>query len=395
MTRSTTSSLRSIILALCLVALAATTVHAAPARVGSWVVEIAPTEDFEAAAARIAGVYESHGMHDVAKRITKVQVGNGYRAIALPNGGDQMRQILEADDHVRRVEPEIEWQLFETQRDAVEGLDRIDARQGLDRSFTYPGSAGEGVDVIVIDSGIDVNHPELAGRAMMTDLTGEGNFDANGHGSHCAGTIGGRQVGIAKKATLIGLKVFDRTGRGSNVVILQALQLVSQNLGARRRPTVVNMSLGGPRAGFQGDTTVQRAIASLSQQGVNVVVAAGNESQDACNVSPAFVPEAITVAASDPRNDQLAYFSNVGRCVDIVAPGVNTLSIAANSGNRYTYMSGTSMAAPHVAGVLATYRGMGMSAQQAQQKILSEATPNVVRGYLRGTPNRHLFMSAR
>ncbi|KAI9164628.1 hypothetical protein H9P43_008487 [Blastocladiella emersonii ATCC 22665] len=365
--------------------------QAAPSSSGTWVIQLESEQDFGVATSAIMSVYESKGMRSIASSPEVITIGPSFRALAMPAGDSALKAELQNMTSVATVQREAQWELFGAQAQAVPGLDRIDSRQGTDGTFNFPDNGGEGVSVYVIDTGINTQHPDFQGRArFLQDFTGEGNNDQQGHGSHCAGTIGGATFGIAKKSELVAVKVFDASGRGSSTGILRALQAVSQDVQRTGKPSVVNMSLGGPK-GPDGDVATQRAIQSLTQQGVNVVVAAGNESQDACNVSPAFIREAITVAAADPRNDQIASFSNVGQCVDITAPGVNIQSVDAKStGSKQ--LSGTSMASPHVAGVVAVYRSMGMSAQQAQQKLLADATPDAVKGNLRGTNGRFLFL---
>ncbi|ORZ34376.1 peptidase S8/S53 domain-containing protein [Catenaria anguillulae PL171] len=289
-------------------------------------------------------------------------------------------------DKVLSIDNEVTWKLLATQANPPPGLDRLDTPRGaLDRSFTFPDNAGEGVDVYVIDSGIDVNHADFGGRAQfLADFSGEGQSDLNGHGTHCASTAAGTRFGIAKQANVFAAKVFDASGSGSNFGVVQALQTVARSVQQRGNPSVINMSLGGPRG---GDAATQRAIDSLVQLGAAVVVAAGNESQDACNVSPAFIPSAITVAANNPRDNRFANFSNRGRCVDIIAPGVQIEAARANSQSASAFLSGTSMASPHVAGIMAALMSQGLSRAQAQQTLLSTAVPNVVIGAPAGTRN--------
>ncbi|ORZ38389.1 peptidase S8/S53 domain-containing protein, partial [Catenaria anguillulae PL171] len=262
--------------------------------------------------------------------------------------------------------------------------------------FNFPDNAqGRGVDVYVIDSGLDTNHTQFAGRAAAFDLTGNRNgtsttTDPNGHGSHVAGIIGGTISGVAKQVNLIGLQVFDASGRGSNAAILQALQSVSNKVKENgNRPAVVNMSLGGPRS--QADGAFQRAIESLIQQGIAVVAAAGNSAQDACTVSPAFIPSVITVAAANTTNDQLATFSNVGSCVSIIAPGVDVPSVRAGTKDGLTNKSGTSMASPFVAGVMAALMSTGLNAETAKAQLLGSAQKGIMGGNLKNTTNTFLL----
>jgi subtilisin family serine protease len=262
------------------------------------------------------------------------------------------------------------------------GLDRIDQlNRPLSRTYTY-GVNGGGVTAYVIDTGLQENHPDFGGRAdnVFDALGGSGN-DCHGHGTHVAGTIGGNVHGVAKGVQLRGVRVLGCTGSGSTSGIIRALDWVGANAA---KPAVANMSLGGGRS-----TSLNNATANLANSGVFVAVAAGNENQNACNVSPASTPAAYTTAASD-RTDRKASFSNYGNCVDGYAPGVAIKSAWLSSGTRT--ISGTSMASPHVAGVAALYKsnfGDASSATVANW-ISSNASPNVITGNVSGTPNRLL-----
>ncbi|KAI9221187.1 peptidase S8/S53 domain-containing protein, partial [Blastocladiella britannica] len=289
-------------------------------------------------------------------------------------------------------EKSVEWSVVDLERAPPTGLDRIDQTTGgLDGAFNFSPTGGQNVDVYVIDTGVDVNHPDIKGRAEVFDVTGEGLQDLNGHGSHVSGTIAGTKFGIAKQARITGIKVFSKSGKGANSNILRALGQVSALQKQRNRPGVVNMSLGGPRGSAQSDSVISKAIQALTAQGVSIAVAAGNENADACGSSPAFVPEVITVGAVDPKNDKFASFSNFGKCVDIIAPGVQIESIAANTAGKSKFLSGTSMSTPHVAGVLAVLMSEGLSRADAEAKLLGTATNGVVKGNLKGSPNKLLF----
>ena len=265
------------------------------------------------------------------------------------------------------------------------GLDRIDARTGLSRTYTY-NATGAGVTAYVIDTGITLNHPDYAGRASIGyDALGGNGADCHGHGTHVAGTIGGTTWGVAKGVHLRGVRVLGCSGSGSTSGIIRALDWVRAEAGSGRRNAVANMSLGG---GFS--SSLNTATANLANSGVFVAVAAGNESTNACNRSPASTSAAYTTAASD-RSDRRASFSNYGSCVDAYAPGVSIKSAWLGTGTRT--ISGTSMASPHVAGVGALYKSVNgnVSSSSVSSWITSNATTNAIRSNVSGTPNRLLY----
>ncbi|WFD28553.1 cerevisin [Malassezia nana] len=255
-----------------------------------------------------------------------------------------------------------------TEEGAPWGLARISHRNSLNLStfnkYVYESVAGEGVTAYIIDTGIRVDHEDFGGRARWgtTIPVGDTDEDAHGHGTHCAGTIGSTTYGVAKKAELVAVKVLNSNGQGamSDVtagVLWAVADAQERTRQMRSRPWspaarkhrgfVANMSLGGVKS-----PTLDRAVNGAVMTGLHFAVAAGNENQDACNVSPASAKHAITVGASTIA-DERAFFSNRGTCVDIFAPGLRVLSTW-NSGPRaVNIMSGTSMASPHVVGLMA------------------------------------------
>jgi subtilisin family serine protease len=266
--------------------------------------------------------------------------------------GDPRVVSIERDGH---VEGEAFWKTQNTQKLDANGdpwgLDRIDQLSNrLTGTYRYT-HTGKGVSCYIVDTGIDYMHSEFGGRAVFGfDAFGGNGRDRDGHGTHVAGTVGGRQYGVAKEVTLISVKVLDDNGSGTWSGILAGLDWISRDIRPHR---IVNMSLGGPK-----NLTINAVIQKMVEGGITVVVAAGNEAQPASRVSPASSEFAITVGAST-RNDWFAEFSNYGSAVNINAPGLHIVS--ATPGNTVSSFSGTSMAAPHVAGVVALLLEEGSS----------------------------------
>ncbi|KAJ3416244.1 subtilisin-like serine protease [Chytridiales sp. JEL 0842] len=284
---------------------------------------------------------------------------NGYAARMSAGIAKSLRALPEVDfveqDKVVTIGQQPLDPIIIEQKDAPWGLQRISQIDlPLDGSYSYSnGSAGAGVDVYVVDSGVFVDHPEFEGRARVgVSYSTDGNdLDELGHGTHVAGIIASKTYGVAKNANIISVKVLDKTNFGHNSDIIAGVDWATQQASNSGRKSVVNMSLGDVTT-----PAMDRAVAAAIQSGVTVVVAAMNDfGSDACDVSPARLPEAITVAASD-INDNFADFSNLGSCVDIIAPGVKILSTWKDGSTRL--LSGTSMATPHVSGIVVA----GMSA---------------------------------
>jgi len=292
--------------------------------------------------------------------------------------------------------------LLETdERTTLWGLDRVDDRTKRDNDYTPP-NTGKNVHVFVADTGIRITHTDFGGRAVATiDAITNGNpkvckstdkncaNDRQGHGTHCAGTIGGNKYGVAKDATLHAVKVLSDNGSGSFSWFIKALDWVEQ--AGRLRPAIFSASLGG----FGTHQSVKQAIDDVTKKGVLVVVAAGNENTNACKYTPAFVPSAVTVG-STTSSDSRSGFSNTGNCLDIFAPGSSIKSAGHRSNTAEQSMSGTSMACPHVAGAasLIFERDPTKSAKAVRDQLVRVATPNVVKDAKSGSPNKLLFVGS-
>jgi subtilisin family serine protease len=320
----------------------------------------------------------------------------GYAAV-LPPGG--LRGV-EGGPGVVAVDPDepVRVRLQDARAAAADpsggvpwGLDRVD-QLALPLSGTYTpptaARAGEGVTAYVIDSGIADGHRDLVGRvrAGFTSIDdGRGTSDCAGHGTHVAGTIGGAAHGLAPAVALVAVRTLDCEGSGETSGVIAGIDWAARD--HRTGPAVANLSLAGPAG-----ESVDAAIRGLIEDGVTVTVAAGNEDEDACNSSPAREPAALTVAASD-RDDRRASFSNRGSCVDLFAPGVDIVSDWHTGSTVTEELSGTSMAAPHVAGAAALLLGDGpeLTPAQVSARLLRDATTGAVRER-RDTADRLLYV---
>jgi len=266
------------------------------------------------------------------------------------------------------------------------GLDRIDQRyRPLDNSYTYPTTAGN-VTAYIIDTGIRTTHNDFGGRARAGyDAFGGTSADCNGHGTHVAGTVGGSTYGVAKGVRLVAVRVLDCSGSGTTAGVIAGVNWVTGNA---VKPAVANMSLGGPAS-----TTLDRAVSTSIASGITYAVAAGNSTANACNSSPARVGSALTVGATT-STDARAYYSNYGTCLDIFAPGSSITAPWYNSNSATRTISGTSMAAPHVAGAAALVLGRfpAYPPSQVGSYLTTNATAGVVTSPGGGSPNRLLFV---
>lgn len=277
-----------------------------------------------------------------------------------------------------------------TQSNPDWGLDRIDQKNlPLDSAYLYL-QTGSGTTAYIVDTGILSTHQQFSGRVLSgyTAISdGNGTSDCHGHGTHVAGTVGGSTYGVAKNVSLVSIRILGCDGSGASSNVIAGLDWILKN---GKKPAVVNMSLGG-----EANASLDSAVENLFNNGYVMVVAAGNSNTDACSSSPARVSKAITVAATD-STDTRASYSNYGSCVDIFAPGsqINSSWIGSNTATKV--LNGTSMATPHVVGVVAEMLQSTPTAtpQTISTNLLNQASNNVVKNPS-GSPNRLLYKSAQ
>ncbi|KAK4159553.1 putative serine protease with a subtilisin domain [Cladorrhinum sp. PSN259] len=323
---------------------------------------------------------------------------NDFNAYAGSFDEDTISEIRNSDD-VATVEQDMVWRLdevprsprrpFTTQYNAPWGLGSISHRRPNHTDYIYDASAGKGTTAYVIDTGIRPTHVEFEGRARLgfNALAGSDDNDNYGHGTHVAGTIAGKTYGVAKKAEIVAVKVFDTYSSAS--VVLSGFAWAVSNI-SDPSTSIINMSLGGPPS-----AAINAAVASAFDSGVLTVASAGNSGVDASTTSPASAPEAITVGAVDIEN-QRPDWSNYGTVVDIFAPGVEVLSAWSGSDEDSLVTEGTSMAAPHVSGLILYLKGLERggvvgravsTAAQVVERVKWLGTKGVVEDGGEGSPN--------
>ncbi|KAJ3480011.1 hypothetical protein NLI96_g8664 [Meripilus lineatus] len=302
---------------------------------------------------------------------------------------------------IRTIQTDAPWGLARLSTDAK--LTNQDAN-ALTFTYKFNSAAGSGVDIYIIDTGIFLGHSDFGGRAKWgATFGGYPDEDGNGHGTHVSGTAAGNQFGVAKSASLIAVKVLDDDGSGFVSDIISGLDFVMTSVQSSGRPSVASMSLGG--GAF---TPLDNAVESLTNAGIHVTVAAGNDHADAGDTSPARVPSAITVAAMD-ISDSAAGFSNFGAVVDLYAPGVNIISAGIEDPDSIAIFDGTSQvrlsgfdesrshvelitpllcdiqATPHVAGLVAYFISVNGNKSPAAMSTFLQTIS--VKGALSGIPD--------
>jgi len=328
--------------------------------------------------------------------------GDGGMPFLEVHGTEQELEALfkKREGRAKFVEPNVELRIIPGVPSAPKQENpQISASWGLDRvGVPETQRTGEGVHIYVLDTGVYTEHEDFEGRAKsVLDVSSgdavecEGStscaVDRQGHGTFCAAVAGGRHYGVAKKASIYAMKVLSDQGSGSFSWSIAALDWLTTK---GERPAVASMSLGGPVKLH----SMQIAVDLATQSGVTVVVAAGNENDDACQYSPAFVPNAITVGATTYWNSRASY-SNYGTCLDIFAPGSSIVSAWITSPSSAQILSGTSMACPHVSGGAALLLGTNPSWTPAQVSagLKSTAQNGIIQNLRLGDPGVFLSVS--
>lgn len=304
----------------------------------------------------------------------------------------EQASALGVDPNIALIEADVAVTTSQAQGGVIWALDRIDqVGTQPNGTFDYPASAGLGVDIYLVDTGLrsgtslrTMPHMEFSGRIGSGHSWTQPGFDmddCNGHGTHVAGTIAGTTFGVAKMATLIPIQVLDCGGVGRMSDVVAALDWIAASRD-QSRPAVVNLSLSGPAS-----QTLDNVVTRLFDSGVTVVVAAGNDAGSACNFSPGRAPAAITVGASNESGHR-ASFSNTGPCLDLFAPGTRIESARYTSVTASYTLGGTSSAAAFVTGVAALILGENpaLTSAQVRDQIIASATAGAVANAGEGSP---------
>ncbi|KAK1999882.1 subtilase [Colletotrichum falcatum] len=363
---------------------------------GSYIITLKDTVSSKGLDSHLSWVNDVH-----SRSLDKRQFTGAERTFSISNFrgysgkfDDATIEIIKQNPEVASVERDQIWTLdaIATQSGAPWGLGAISSRSSGSSQYVYDDRAGSGTYAYVVDSGINTAHTNFGGRASLGyNAAGGAHTDTLGHGTHVAGTIGSTTYGVAKLTSLISVKVFIGNS-ASTSVILDGYNWAVNDITSKGRAgkSVINMSLGG-----SASSTWTTAINAAYNAGVTTVVAAGNSAANAANYSPANAPNAITVGAVT-STWAIASYSNYGTSLDVFAPGTSILSTWIGSTTATNTISGTSMASPHVAGLVNYLQSVENVATPAAivARIKALATSGKVTGSLRSSPNLLAFNGA-
>jgi subtilisin family serine protease len=345
---------------------------------GQYIVMFNPGSNSRALAGQLAAVHGARSLHTFSHAFSG--------AVFAMN--ENAAKAMSHNPNVVLVEQDSVFHVDVTQSPATWGIDRIDQRNlPLSNSYIH-NFTGAGVRAFILDTGIRTTHTNFGGRASWgTVCTGEAASDGHGHGTHVAGTVGSATYGVAKSVSLIAVKICTNGGSCPNSNSICGIDyVVGQKQANPSVPMVANMSIGGPVS-----TSLNTAVNNAVNAGIFFAVAAGNENQNACNVSPASAANAYTVG-STTSSDTRSSFSNFGTCVDTFAPGSSITSTWNSSDTATNTISGTSMASPHAAGAaaLVLHENPTWTPSQVVSELNARATTSVLTGIGTGSPNRLL-----
>jgi len=340
--------------------------------------------------------------------LTDIQVGNlkvGWRSDVFDGFSGQLSKeaidAFRATGDVEFVAEDGEARVtgFTTQVNATWGLQRLSQKARLNDQndgdgkfvYAYDDSAGEGVDIYIVDTGVQVDHPEFEGRARFAQTFGEGvpGVDRHGHGTHVAGIAASKSFGVAKKSNIVAVKVMGDDGHGDTSNIIAGINFaVSQAYKSKvKKSSVINISIIS-----DGTPALDEAVTNAVGLGIHVVVGAGNDNKDSADFSPARTPSAITVGATNIK-DTRSSFSNFGK-IDVFAPGENIRSTF--PGSTTMVLSGTSMSTPFISGLVAYLVALDGDTPPANMKtrLRGLSSQGIINSIPSGTSNQFAFNGA-
>ncbi|KAG0226759.1 hypothetical protein BGW41_004081 [Actinomortierella wolfii] len=329
------------------------------------------------------------GARRLPKIVRRFENLNGF---AIEDAQDDLQELLNLPE-VDYIEEDSVYEIAATQKNPPSwGLPRITQRDILKdpkAQFKYPSKAGSGITAYVVDTGIYAGHSDFEKRARFgaNFVKGSPDADEHGHGTHVAGTLGGKTYGVAKKVNLVGVKVLNKEGTGDLADIIAGIDWVAKD--AKGKRALVNLSIHGRSSQAMND-----AVNRLANKKIPIFAAAGNVPMDACEGSPSGAPNTFTVAASDfwDRTDPITSY---GKCVEMIAPGVDITSAWIGSSTASKMATGSSMASPHAAGVAAILMSVNSTLthpKDVYKTIINASTRNKILGVDKGTPNKFLYL---